>query len=57
MATDKVESVDAALAGLAVELPDVVIVLDYEGRLLWGNRARGAYVRQAPRGVNWLTGS
>ncbi|MGA2528149.1 MAG: PAS domain S-box protein [Acidimicrobiales bacterium] len=39
MATNKVESPDAALAGIAAELPDVVIVLDYEGRLLWGNHA------------------
>ncbi|MGA3353014.1 MAG: PAS domain S-box protein [Acidimicrobiales bacterium] len=39
MATDTAESPDAGLAGLLAELPDVVIVLDHEGRLQWGNHA------------------
>jgi PAS domain S-box-containing protein len=39
MATDKLESSEAGLAGLLADLPDVVIVLTQEGRLQWGNHA------------------
>jgi PAS domain S-box-containing protein len=36
---DKPGSSEASLAGLLADLPDVVIVLDHEGRLQWGNHA------------------
>jgi PAS domain S-box-containing protein len=39
MATDKLDSSEAGLAGLLADLPDVVIVLTQEGRLQWGNHA------------------
>ena len=37
--TDRAEPADAGLAELLTEIPDVVLVLDNEGRLKWGNRA------------------
>jgi PAS domain S-box-containing protein len=39
MTIDRPETSDSNLAGLLAELPDVVIVLDPQGRLLWGNHA------------------
>jgi PAS domain S-box-containing protein len=39
MTTDRTEPADAGLGGLLAEIPDVVIVLDTEGRLQWGNHA------------------
>ncbi|MGA3215165.1 MAG: PAS domain S-box protein [Acidimicrobiales bacterium] len=36
---DRVESPEANLAGLLGDIPDVVVVLDPQGRLLWGNHA------------------
>ena len=39
MTTDRPEPADAGLGGLLAEIPDVVIVLDTEGRLQWGNHA------------------
>ncbi len=39
MSIDRVGSSDSNLAGLLADLPDVVIVLDPQGRLLWSNRA------------------
>jgi PAS domain S-box-containing protein len=37
--TGRFEPVEAGLAGLLFDIPDVVIVLDAEGRLQWGNHA------------------
>ena len=45
MTIDRPETSDSNLAGLLAELPDVVIVLDPQGRLLWGNH-----------GAEWLFG-
>jgi len=39
MATDRLETSNASLAELLRDIPDVVIVLDPEGRVQWGNRA------------------
>ena len=39
MATDRLETSNTSLANLLREIPDVVIVLDPEGRVQWGNHA------------------
>lgn len=39
MTIDRLDSSSSGLAELAGELPDVVLVLDYSGHVLWGNRA------------------